>query len=86
MNVRLVQPEELKGIIDETIRRAEVIVVCSKSQAIQDEQGDLFDPVQSGVISWEKVQELADLFNGRVPGRTSDRQTTGSVRRSDGQA
>jgi len=61
---------------DETIRRAEVIAVCSKSQAIQDEQGDLFDPVQSGIISWDKVQELSALLNGKVSGRTSDREIT----------
>lgn len=61
---------------DETIRRADVIVVCSKSQAIQDEQGDLFDPVQSGITSWDKIQELSALLNREVSGRTSDRQIT----------
>jgi len=61
---------------DETLRRADVIVVCSKSQAIQDEQGDLFDPVQSGITSWDRIQELAALLNRQVPGRTSDRQIT----------
>jgi ornithine cyclodeaminase/alanine dehydrogenase len=61
---------------DETLRRADVIVVCSKSQAIQDEQGDLFDPVQSDITSWDKIQELAALLNRQVPGRTSDRQIT----------
>jgi alanine dehydrogenase len=61
---------------DETLRRAQVIVVCSKSQAIQDEQGDLFDPVQSKIISWDHVEELGSLLNGEVPGRTSDRQIT----------
>jgi alanine dehydrogenase len=61
---------------DETIRRAQVIVVCSKSQAIQDEQGDLFDPVQAKIISWDQVAELGSLLNGEAPGRTSDRQIT----------
>jgi alanine dehydrogenase len=61
---------------DETIRRAGVIVVCSKSQAIQDEQGDLFDPVQAKIISWDKVEELGNLLNGEIAGRTSDRQIT----------
>jgi ornithine cyclodeaminase/alanine dehydrogenase-like protein (mu-crystallin family) len=61
---------------DETIRRSDVIVVCSKSQAIQDEQGDLFDPVQSGITSWDKIQELAAILNRDVPGRTSERQIT----------
>ncbi len=61
---------------DETIRRADVIVVCSKSQAIQDEQGDLFDPVQSGITSWDKIQELAPLLNCESSGRNSDREIT----------
>ena len=61
---------------DETIRRAEVIVVSSRSQAIQDEQGDLFDPVQAGIMSWEKVSELSALLNSQIPGRVSDRQIT----------
>jgi ornithine cyclodeaminase/alanine dehydrogenase-like protein (mu-crystallin family) len=61
---------------DETIRRADVIVVCSKSQAIQDEQGDLFDPVQSGIVSWDKIHELGSLLNREVSGRTSERQIT----------
>ena len=61
---------------DTTIRRSDVIVVCSKSQAIQDEQGDLFDPVQAGMLSWDKVEELGNLLNGEVPGRSSDRQIT----------
>jgi len=61
---------------DETIRRAQVIVVCSKPQAIQDEQGDLFDPVQAKIISWDQVAELGSLLNGEALGRTSDRQIT----------
>ena len=61
---------------DETIRRADVIVVCSKSQAIQDEQGDLFDPVQSGITAWDKIHDLAALLNKKASGRASDRQIT----------
>lgn len=61
---------------DTTIRRSDVIVVCSKSQAIQDEQGDLFDPVQAGILSWDRVEDLGNLLNGEVSGRSSDRQIT----------
>lgn len=61
---------------DETVGRSDLIVVCSKSQAIQDEQGDLFDPVQAGIISWDKIGELGSLLNGEFPGRTTDRQIT----------
>jgi alanine dehydrogenase len=61
---------------NETIRRANVIVVCSKSQAIQDEQGDLFDPVQARITSWDKIEELASLLNGQARGRTSMDEVT----------
>jgi alanine dehydrogenase len=61
---------------DTTITRSNVIVVCSKPQAIQDEQGDLFDPVQAGILSWDRVEELGNLLNGQVSGRTSERQIT----------
>lgn len=61
---------------DTTVRRADVIVVNSREQAIQDEQGDLFDPVRAGFLSWEKVGELGDLLNRKIPGRTNPRQNT----------
>jgi alanine dehydrogenase len=53
-----------------------VIVVNSREQAIQDEQADLFDPVQAGFLSWEQVGELGQLLNNVIPGRTSANQIT----------
>ena len=61
---------------DTAIKRADVIVVNSREQAIQDEQGDLFDPVQAGFLSWGKVGELGELLNGVIPGRTAAGQIT----------
>jgi len=61
---------------DATIRRSDVIVVNSREQAIQDEQGDLYDPVRSGFSTWEKVGELGALLNGMIPGRSSEKQIT----------
>ncbi len=61
---------------DTTIKRAGVIVVNSREQAIQDEQADLFDPVEAGFLSWEKVGELGQLLNRMIPGRTSAEQIT----------
>ena len=61
---------------DATIGRADVIVVNSREQAIQDEQGDLFEPVKKGILTWDKVGELGALLNGEIPGRTSHQQTT----------
>ena len=61
---------------DAAIRRSDVIVVNSRDQAIQDEQGDLFDPVQAGLLSWNRIAELGDLLNGKVPGRSGATQIT----------
>ena len=61
---------------DTTIIRSDVIIVNSRDQAIQDEQGDLFDPVQAGLLSWEKVGELGQLLNGWIAGRSDAEQIT----------
>ena len=61
---------------DLAIKRSDVIVVNSREQAIQDEQGDLFDPVRAGLLTWDRVGELGDLLNGRFPGRSGARQIT----------
>lgn len=61
---------------DESLRRADVMVVSSKEQAIQDQQGDLFDPVQAGILSWERMADLGELLAGLRPGRTTDAQIT----------
>jgi alanine dehydrogenase len=61
---------------DTSIRRSKVIVVNSRDQAIQDEQGDLYDPVQAGFLSWDRVGELGDLLNAKITGRTAADQIT----------
>lgn len=61
---------------DATLSRANVIVVTSREQAIQDEQGDLFDPVKSGIVKWEDMIDLADLVAGHADGRAADEQIT----------
>jgi alanine dehydrogenase len=61
---------------DRTVRRSDVIVVNSRDQVVQDEQGDLFDPVQAGFLSWDRIGELGDLLNGNFPGRSDDAQIT----------
>jgi ornithine cyclodeaminase/alanine dehydrogenase-like protein (mu-crystallin family) len=61
---------------DRTVRRSDVIVVNSRDQVIQDEQGDLFDPVQAGFLSWDRIGELGDLLNGKFPGRSGTKQIT----------
>ena len=45
-------------------------------QAIQDEQADIFDPVERGVIRWEQLIEIGEILAGKKEGRTKPDQIT----------
>lgn len=79
-NVGLVQGgfagRKRREIDNTTLKRADRIVVASKEQVVQDQQGDLYDPAQEGIISLDDVHELGALLAGQAPGRTSDDQIT----------
>ena len=49
-------------------------MALSKEQAIDSQQGDIYWPVQSGVIGWDKIVDIADILAGKAPGRTNDNQ------------
>jgi alanine dehydrogenase len=62
--------------IDETtIRRAKPIFITSKETVCVNES-DVFRAVRDKIISWDSVNEIADLLLDRIPGRTDDRQIT----------
>jgi ornithine cyclodeaminase len=65
-----------REIDDRTIERMDVIAAASRDQAIEDQQGDLFDPVESGIIALDDVKDIGDILTGRVPGRTLAGQLT----------
>ena len=65
-----------REIDDATVRRSHVIVANSREQAIQDEQGDFHEPVEKGILHWDRVGDLSDLLTGRIPGRTRREQVT----------
>lgn len=79
-NVGLVQagftPRKRREIDDETVRRADVIVVASREQVVQDQQGDLYDPIQAGIIKLEGIRDLGELLAGDAPGRSNNEQIT----------
>ena len=79
-NVGLVQGGFTKAkrreIDDTTLQRSDVITIASVQQAIQDEQGDIFDPVQKGIIRWEQVIEIGAILAGKKEGRTRPEQIT----------
>ena len=79
-NVGLVQggfiQAKRREIDDTTLKRSDVIGIASIQQAIQDEQGDIFDPVQKGIIRWEQVVEIGEILTGKKEGRTRSEQIT----------
>ena len=79
-NVGLVQggftSRKRREIDDATVAAMDVIVAASREQVFQDQQGDLYDPVQNGLIRADQILELGDVLLGRAPGRTSPTQRT----------
>ena len=45
-------------------------------QALQDEQADIYDPVERGVIQWEQLIEIGEILAGNKEGRTEAEQIT----------
>lgn len=59
---------DARAFDDEVIRRTEVIVVDSR-EAVMLETGDIRVPIESGLLSKEKICELGEVASGRRPGR-----------------
>jgi alanine dehydrogenase len=68
---------------DAVIARATRVVATLKEQAIMDEQADLFEPVSSGVTSWDQIADLGELVAGKVHGRRSPQDITVFKQNSD---
>lgn len=68
--------QKRRELDDETILRAQRIGITSRAQAVQDEQGDIFDQVESGLISSNKVSDLREIVSGRAIGRSNPREIT----------
>jgi ornithine cyclodeaminase/alanine dehydrogenase-like protein (mu-crystallin family) len=65
-----------REIDDNTAVKADVIVTNLKESMVTEEQGDLYGPIQAGLIGIDDVYELGDLATGGHPGRISDDQIT----------
>ena len=63
---------ELDG---EAVSRADIIVTDSLEQS-QQEAGDLIMAFGGESTRWSAVKRLADVVDGKVPGRTNDAQVT----------
>jgi ornithine cyclodeaminase/alanine dehydrogenase-like protein (mu-crystallin family) len=65
-----------REIDDETLRRSDVLGIASVEQALQDEQADIFDPVERGIVRWEQWVEIGAILAGKQAGRTRADQIT----------
>ena len=65
-----------REIDDATLARSDVHAIVSIQQAIQDEQADIYDPVERGVIRWEQLIEIGEILAGNKEGRTKADQIT----------
>jgi ornithine cyclodeaminase/alanine dehydrogenase-like protein (mu-crystallin family) len=65
-----------REIDDATLARADVHGIVSIQQAVQDEQADIYDPVQRGVIRWEQLVEIGAILAGKYDGRSKAEQIT----------
>jgi alanine dehydrogenase len=65
-----------REIDDTTLRRSNVLGIVSIQQAVQDEQADIYDPVQAGIIRWDDLIEIGEILAGKKEGRTKSDQIT----------
>jgi alanine dehydrogenase len=61
---------------DQTCERADVIATNWRESIVQEQQSGLIEPLNAGLIAWEKIVELGEIITGAHPGRTSDAQIT----------
>ena len=79
-NVGMVQAgvitQKRRELDDETLRRASLIGIASRALAEQDEQGDVFEQIRSGLISSDKVVDLREIVGGERVGRQNVKDIT----------
>lgn len=61
---------------DVSVARADFIVTNWRESIVQEQQAGLIEPLEKGLITWDKIVELGEVISGAVPGRTSDEQIT----------
>jgi ornithine cyclodeaminase/alanine dehydrogenase-like protein (mu-crystallin family) len=68
--------QKRRELDDETLTRAAIIGIASRALAEQDQQGDIYEQAQSGLISWDKVIDLSEIVAGHVNGRQNGADIT----------
>ncbi|HEY7559277.1 MAG TPA: ornithine cyclodeaminase family protein [Candidatus Binatia bacterium] len=63
--------QKRRELDDATLTRADVIGIASRELAVQDQQGDIYDQVEAGKLSWDDIADLREIVGGQKPGRRS---------------
>ncbi|HEV2629112.1 MAG TPA: ornithine cyclodeaminase family protein [Pseudolabrys sp.] len=79
-NIQLVEGGFLKQsrreLDNTTAQRANVIVTNLRESILSEKQGDLWEPLEKGLIKLADIFELGELAAGDKPGRTDETQIT----------
>jgi alanine dehydrogenase len=54
---------------DETLRRAAVVISHAKDAARAQRHGDLWGPVEAGILKWDDIHDLSEVVAGKARGR-----------------
>lgn len=68
--------QKRRELDDVAVGKCDVVIVTSREQAVYDEQPDIYGAVQKGILSWDRIHELAELVSGQVSGRQDPSQIT----------
>src|SRR6185312_5343747 len=79
-NIQLVQggflKESRREIDDRTAARADVIATNLRESVVSEKQGDLWTPIEKGLIKLDDIVELGELAAGTRAGRSARSQIT----------
>ena len=79
-NIQLVEggflKESRRELDDRTAERSDLIVANLRESVTSEKQGDLWIPIERGLIKLEHIAELGEVAAGKRAGRTTDRQIT----------
>ncbi|MDG6905964.1 MAG: ornithine cyclodeaminase family protein [Nitrososphaerota archaeon] len=65
-----------RQIDDTTIKRASLFAVDSKDQMLKDLSGDLVEPIENGILTWDSIVEISDIISKKRAGRRSEKDIT----------
>jgi ornithine cyclodeaminase len=58
--------------LDNAVLERAAFVCCDSVADAKIESGDLFEPVEQGLLDWLEVHELQEVVAGELPGRQLD--------------